>query len=142
MKDYIINDNVISFNCDDCTICTCEEGHICDNCAKCLSLDGYEARAIKIDEVIEKDEDSNVKFDLGDFSDFDLLESEELSLDEPGDNENSDEELPYIDALDEGNWEYLEDIEGMEEILHDTNSSDVLVEQFPGLYVINKKKID
>ncbi len=141
MKDYIINDNVISFDCDECNICTCENGNICENCAKCLSLDGYEARAIKIDEVLDKGEDSDLKFDLGDFSEFDLSDGDEESSTED-DTAESKDELPYIDALDEGNWEYLEDIEGMEEMLHDTNSSDVLVEQFPGLYVINKKKID
>lgn len=139
MRDFIINNN--SFDCDNCTICTCENGKICDNCSKCLGIDGYESRAIKIDEVVENAEEASLKFDLGDFSDFDMedtdLEGNMSSLDT---NDAEADELPYIDALDEGNWEYLEDIEGMEEILHENNSSNILVEQFPGLYVINTKK--
>lgn len=140
MKDFVINNN--SFDCDNCTICTCENGKICDNCSKCLGIDGYESRAIKIDEVVETKEDSNLKFDLGDFSDFDV-EDQDADLEEDMDYiEESGDELPYIDAMDDGNWEYMDDIEGMEEMLHENNSSDVLVEQFPGLYVINKKRED
>lgn len=139
MRDFVINNNN-SFDCDNCTICTCEDGKICENCSKCLGIDGYEARAIKIDEVIDKGEDSNFKFDLGDFSEFDV-ENEEEELEEHSDYITKDEdELPYIDAMEDGNWEYIEDIEGMEEMMHENNSSDVLVEQFPGLYIINKKK--
>lgn len=138
MRDFVINNN--SFDCDNCTICTCEDGKICENCSKCLGVDGYESRAIKIDEVVEKNDDSNMKIDLGDFSDFDVEDSEE-DLEEDVDYlTESEDELPYVDAMEEGNWEYIEDIEGMEEMMHENNSSDVLVEQFPGLYVINKKK--
>lgn len=134
MRDFVINNN--SFDCDNCTICTCEDGKICENCSKCLGVDGYESRAIKIDEVVEKNDDSNMKIDLGDFSDFDVEDSEE----DVDYLTESEDELPYVDAMEEGNWEYIEDIEGMEEMMHENNSSDVLVEQFPGLYVINKKK--
>ena len=138
MRDFIINNNN-SFDCDNCAICTCEDGKICENCSKCLGIDGYEARAIKIDEVLDKDENSNFKFDLGDFSDFDV-EDDSVDFDEDTDfTSEIEDELPYIDAMEDGNWEYLEDIEGMEEILHENNSSNVLIEQFPGLYVINKK---
>lgn len=137
MRDFIVNNN--SFDCDNCTICTCEDGKICENCSKCLGIDGYESRAIKIDEVVEKNEDSNLKFDLGDFSDFDVEDNED-NLEDPDYHAEAEDELPYIDAMEDGNWEYIEDIEGMEEIMHENNSSDVLVEQFPGLYVINKKK--
>lgn len=141
MRDFVINNNN-SFDCDNCTICTCEDGKVCENCSKCLGIDGYETRAIKIDEVIDKDEDSNLKFDLGDFSEFDV-ENEDEELEADSDYMPKDEdELPYIDAMEDGNWEYIEDIEGMEEMMHENNSSDVLVEQFPGLYVINKKKIN
>lgn len=141
MRDFVINNNN-SFDCDNCTICTCENGKVCENCSKCLGIDGYETRAIKIDEVIDKDEDSNLKFDLGDFSEFDV-ENEDEELEADSDYMPKDEdELPYIDAMEDGNWEYIEDIEGMEEMMHENNSSDVLVEQFPGLYVINKKKIN
>lgn len=139
MRDFVINNNN-SFDCDNCTVCTCEDGKICENCSKCLGIDGYEARAIKIDEVIDKGEDLNFKFDLGDFSDFDI-EGEDEELEEDSDYITKDEdELPYIDAMEDGNWEYIDDIEGMEEMMHENNSSDILVEQFPGLYVINKKK--
>lgn len=139
MKDYIIDTDNISLNCEECTICTCKDGHICDNCSNCLGLSGYEARGIKIDEVIDKNDNNDLNFDLGDFSDFDVFDEDEIPL---GDDENiiESEDLPYVDALEEGNWEYLEDIEDINELINSSDSSDILTEHFPGLYIINKKQ--
>lgn len=137
MKMCIFNDKKPCDNCGECEVCIFDKKKQCNNCGKCLEMEGYDVRAIKIDEVFEKKDEAEIledeiKLDLEDFSDFDLDEDQELN----DYDEESVSDEPYIDAMDnEDNWEYLDDVEGLDELLQEDHSSDDIVEKFPGLYV-------
>jgi hypothetical protein len=137
MKYCIFDEKKVCNNCGDCDICEYNKDKICDNCGKCLEIEGYDIKAIKIDEVFEKSKDDEVKIDLEEFSDFDTAEDED-NFDE--DSLSSQEDMPYIDALDnDENWDYISDIEGMDDLIEETDKEDLLHEKYPGLYVVNKK---
>ncbi|WP_017416110.1 hypothetical protein [Clostridium tunisiense] len=129
-------------NCGECDTCELNKNKVCDNCGKCLQLEGYDVKAIKIDEVFEQadgatDAKLDVNVNLEDFSDFDNMEDdtfEELLVD-------SEEE--YIDALDdENNWQYIDDLEEVKNLLDDTdNLNELGLEKYPGLIVINPNKL-
>lgn len=129
-------------NCGECDVCELNKNKTCDNCGKCLQLEGYDVKAIKIDEVFEKQEDSqaNVSINIEDFSDFDNDFEDDDSLEEYVDN-NIEEE--YIDALDEANnWQYIDDIDELKDLLEDSDSlKDLGLEKYPGLIVVNPNKI-
>lgn len=139
MKQCIFNEKKTCTNCGECNVCEHNRDKICDNCGKCLEIEGYDVKAIKIDEVFENEKEDKLEVDLENFSDFDTEEFED-DLSESEENEESQEELPYIDALDdENNWEFISDIDGMDELMEETDKNDILFEQSPGLFVINKK---
>jgi len=142
VKLCIFNDSKQCSNCGECDLCELNRSKKCDNCGKCLQLEGYDVKAIKIDEVFENASEGNIdqsKINIEDFSDFD----DEFEFDDLGEEaqyiEDKDEE--YIDALDEANdWQYIEDIESVKELLEDGNSiSELGLEKYPGLIVINNK---
>ena len=142
MKLCIFSDKNECSNCGECDLCELNRNKKCDNCGKCLQLEGYDVKAIKIDEVFEDPTEKSgvdTKISIEDFSDFeDELEFEELS-DEAQYEEEADEE--YIDALDDdNNWQYIEDIENVRDLLEDVNSlSELGYEKYPGLIVINNE---
>lgn len=43
-------------DCNECNICDLDKNKICNNCSKCLELEGMDTRAIKIDEISEENE--------------------------------------------------------------------------------------
>lgn len=46
--------------CGECNLCDLDPSKICDNCGKCIGLDGEtEYRAIKVDGIIREDMDPN-----------------------------------------------------------------------------------
>lgn len=46
--------------CGECNLCDLDPSKICDNCGKCIGLDGsMEYRAIKVDGIIQEDMDPN-----------------------------------------------------------------------------------
>lgn len=50
--------------CGECNLCDLDPSKICDNCGKCIGLDGQtEYRAIKIDGIIEEDMDPSEYID-------------------------------------------------------------------------------
>lgn len=143
MKKCIFNDKKTCNNCGECDSCVFDKNKICDNCGKCLEMEGYDVRAIKIDEVFEKNNTTKEKpeINLEDFSDFDLSDDiEDSQEDDFDDNHEEDEELPYIDAMDnEDNWMYLDDVEGINEALEDPDHhKDDMEEKYPGLYIYRK----
>ncbi len=130
-------------NCGECDLCEYNKNKLCDNCGKCLQLEGFDVKAIKIDEVFEGNKTTDpLNLDLEEFSDFDLECEEEDSDSEEFIKSNFEELIDeeYIDALDDENIEYIEDIQGLEELIEEgINSTGELIEKFPGLYIVNKR---
>jgi len=52
-KDCIFNNKKICNDCGECDVCELNSNKKCNNCGKCLELEGYDVKAIKIDEVFE-----------------------------------------------------------------------------------------
>ncbi len=130
MKYCIFDEKKVCNDCGECNVCEYNRDKICDNCGKCLEIEGYDVKAVKIDEVFEKNKEEEIKIDLEDFSDFDTIEEEDSFQEDVVPLE--EDEIPYIDALDdESNWDYISDVEGMDGLLH---------EEYPGLYVLNNKR--
>jgi hypothetical protein len=143
VKTCIFNNSKTCNNCGECDVCEYNKEKICDNCSKCLQLEGYDVKAIKIDEVFEKSsKEGDFEVDIAEFSDFDNMPNENDFEEEITDDilgELSTEE--YIDALDDdNNWEYIDDIEEIKELLEENDLSQLGIEKYPGLIVINDKK--
>jgi hypothetical protein len=139
MKMCIFNENKNCDSCGECDLCEYNRDKKCDNCSKCLQIEGYDVKAIKIDEVFDKvSNDQKINLDIEDFSEFDV--DEEDALCEELVEEISNEE--YIDALDdENNWEYIDDIDDIKELLDDVdNLNELGFEKYPGLIVINNNR--
>lgn len=136
-KNCIFNENKECNDCRECELCELDRKKVCNNCGKCLELEGYDVRAIKIDEVFENkdDEKETIDIDLGDFSDFDL--EEEDVLEEPYDLEKEARE--YVDVFDnEENLSYIDDVEELKELLDE--GKELGDEICPGLITYNKNK--
>jgi len=101
---------------------------LCNNCGKCLQLEGYDVKAIDIDEIID---------DLSEVNEYDTCEEkiEDINIDIDSlkllnrDLKDSDISLEYID-----------DVDGLNDLLDNIDNSDeVIKEVFPGLLIVNKK---
>lgn len=124
MKFCIFDKNKECDNCGECNVCDLDKNKICDNCGKCLELEGYDWKAIKLDEIIEN-EDEIKEYQQG---------SPEESSTSEGDN---DTELPE----DAAEWEYIDDIKDIKDLMkEDTKFNETVHEEYPGLYIINTKK--
>ncbi|MGH4123886.1 MAG: hypothetical protein ACREV6_13245 [Clostridium sp.] len=159
-KNCIFNDRKICNSCGECEVCELNSNKKCNNCGKCLELEGYDVKAIKIDEVFEAEELEEELED--DFYDKDVIN---LSEAEENNSENENQELPESekliefedydsllaekeqsnldknDFIPENNevWEYIDDIEGAKELLEDEeDNSELLHEEFPGLIRLKK----
>ena len=149
-KNCIFNDKRICSNCGECEVCELNSNKKCDNCGKCLELEGYDVKAIKIDEVFEdevllKSEDSlkeKNEVDLHDEEGNTENEIDELSTFEEGDlllveeeySRLNDDDIPENDEV----WEYIDDIEGAKELLeNEEDNQELLHEEFPGLIRLN-----
>jgi len=143
-KICIFDGNKNCNNCNECDLCELNNNKACDNCGKCLQLEGYDVKAIKIDEVFEDKKQNttfknyNEKINIEDFSDFDLGEDPEDNYDDSLEEVSSE----YIDALDdENNWSYLEDIDKIKEFLENGEDiSSLGSEVFPGLISLKNPK--
>jgi len=162
-KICIFNEKRVCVNCGECEICELNSNKKCNNCGECLELEGYDVKAIKIDEVFEDKEIEKLEDNVHDKNKVDLtedlikLQSEnEIQIDSDG--EDQLEELPSIDEYDllsaeeeflklsgdgyipENNevWEYIDDIDGARELLEEEDNSGLLREEFPGLIVLKK----
>jgi hypothetical protein len=157
-KNCIFNINKICDNCGECEICELDRNKKCDNCGKCLELEGYDVKAIKIDEVFEHEEveeiveaedivdvevdeieavedtliDNDEIDKLPKISDYDaFLAEEEIS------KQNKDEYIPENNEV----WEYIDDIDGVSELLeNEEDNSELLKEKFPGLIILNDRR--
>jgi hypothetical protein len=146
-KNCIFNDRKICSNCGECDVCELNSNKKCNNCGKCLELEGYDVKAIKIDEVFEDEvleelDDSlyeKNEADLSDEEDNMENESNELSTFEECNSLLAEEEYAKLnkdDFIPENNevWEYIDDIEGAAELLeNEDDNKGLLQEEFPGL---------
>lgn len=123
-KKYCIFDSKkLCNNCGECEVCELDPNKKCNNCGKCLEMDNYDMRAIKVDEIIENENDAQEY------------------------NENSSDNTAEIHSHLEENKDtnpkkviYIDDIDGLKEILEDKNKFEKMAhEEYPGLIKINKK---
>ncbi|GAA0115661.1 hypothetical protein [Clostridium senegalense] len=136
-KNCIFNENKLCNDCKECELCELDRKKVCNNCGKCLELEGYDIRAIKIDEVFEnkEDEKEKINIDIEEFSDFDLeddnLENDSYDLKE--------EATEYVDVFDnEENLSYIDDVEELKELLDE--GKELGDEVCPGLITYKKNK--
>ncbi|WP_252230905.1 hypothetical protein [Clostridium sp. ZBS15] len=138
------------YNDDD--YCDIYENKICDNCGKCLEIDGVDIKAIKIEEISKtKDENkileeeffNNLKSSL-DEDQMEELEQNNLNLKDiyskfiESKGLNCDEfklteETEYEDAFD--HIEYLDD----NELFNDDNIEELTEEVYPGVRKFKNK---
>lgn len=115
-KMCIFDKSKICDDCGECYICDLDSNKKCNNCGKCLELEGYDVRAIKIDEIFENNEE------LGEFEKLNDLH------DDSNNKLNEDEEF----------WDYIDDIKEVKDLLEDEANVD-LYEEFPGLISLRKR---
>ncbi|MBU3113910.1 hypothetical protein [Clostridium lacusfryxellense] len=158
-KNCIFNEKRICSNCGECEVCELNSNKKCNNCGKCLELEGYDVKAIKIDEVFENEvndveaielqetEDNSYeedKIELHKESTDNLNEVDETSKIEDYESLLAQEALSKVDKdgfIPENNevWELIEDIEGVSELLeNEEENSELLQEEFPGLITLKK----
>ncbi|AKN30670.1 hypothetical protein Ccar_07430 [Clostridium carboxidivorans P7] len=127
-KKCIFNSNKDCTNCGECDRCDLNANKKCTNCGKCLELEGYDMKAIKVDEILE-----------------DKIDTEELQQEnenhyhlhdeksECTSKEDSNLEDDKFENMDD-KIEYIDDIEGLREIIEDEGAfKDLTYEEFPGL---------
>lgn len=141
-KQCILNSKKECDNCGECDRCDLNSNKKCDNCGKCLELEGYDMKAIKIDEILEE------KNDIKEYE-KEIIENENHSQIYKKDNHNSeiiddsytiddnlehvkDETLEDMDNTND-NVEFIDDIDGLREIIEDDGIfKDLTYEEFPG----------
>ncbi|NME81655.1 hypothetical protein [Clostridium sp. SM-530-WT-3G] len=137
--------------------CDIYENKICDNCGKCLELEGIDTKAIRIEDIAKTQEENSVleeefledlKASL-DEAELEEIEEENMDLDEiykkfgsslnnsddfnGGLEEDIDEE--YEDAFD--HMEYIDEIAA----LNDIDFEEMTEEVYPGVRRFIKKEI-
>ena len=159
-KNCIFNDKKVCNNCGECEVCELNSNKKCNNCGKCLELEGYDVKAIKIDEVFEDEElEDELEDDFNDKNEIDLSEEEENNRENIIDELTKSEELIKFEEYDsllaekeqsklnkddfipenDEVWEYIDDIEGVKELLeNEEDNSELLHEEFPGLITLKK----
>jgi hypothetical protein len=79
IKRCIFSASKLCSNCGECDKCDLNPHKKCNNCGKCLELEGYDVKAISIDEIFENDSD------IKEYDEIDKLHSDanaELGNDE------------------------------------------------------------
>lgn len=136
-KYCIFNSNKSCDNCGECEKCDLNRNKMCNNCGKCLEMEGFDMKAVKIDSIIEN-KDEAIEYDK--------------NLIKKGDEFNDNEDVEIFDDYIDGyvyekenfdyieeNMEFIDDIDGLRELLEDENEvSTMMVEEFPGLYKLNR----
>ena len=147
----------MSYKYTDDDYCDIYENKICDNCGKCLELEGIDTKAIRIEDIAKTQEENSVleeefledlKASL-DEAELEEIEEENMDLDEiykkfgsslnnsddfnGGLEEDIDEE--YEDAFD--HMEYIDEIAA----LNDIDFEEMTEEVYPGVRRFIKKEI-
>lgn len=107
-------------NCGECDKCELNLHKKCNNCGKCLELEGYDVKAISIEEIFENDGD------LKDYNEIDKLHCD------------ANAEL----GNDEEFWEYIDDIKELKDMIEEDSELNSMYEEFPGLFNFTKHKMD
>jgi len=152
-KNCIFNEKKDCTDCGECEVCELNSNKKCDNCGKCLELEGFDVKAIKIDEVFENAGTGKLDDDIYNMDKIEEPIAEEENI------ENNDEEALKIKNYEaflveeeeaklnkdkyipENNevWEFIDDIDGAKELLEDEeDNSEFLQEEFPGLIRLKK----
>lgn len=141
----------MTFKYTDDDYCDIYENKICDNCGKCLEIDGVDTKAIKIEDIAKTKEENelleeeflnDLKASLDD-DELNEIEEDNLNLKEIynkfgnalNDSKNLDTLLDdddYEDAFD--HVEYLDEIEMLDEI----NLEEMTEEIYPGVRRVKK----
>lgn len=114
-KMCTLHSNKLCNQCDECFTCDFDPSKKCDNCGKCLEMEGYDIRAIRIDEIFED------KAEFDEYEDMNKLHSEA--------NKTLDEDSEF--------WEYIDDIKELKDLLEEDKKLSML-EEYPGLISLNK----
>ena len=141
----------MAFKYTDDDYCDIYENKICDNCGKCLEMDGVDVRAIKIEDIAKTQEENEIleeeflneiKSTLSE-EDLEEIKAQNLNLmdiykkfkDEFNFSENdyiNDESEEYEDAFE--HIEYLDDVSFNEE-----DMEEITEEIYPGVRKLKKK---
>ncbi|MCB2292133.1 hypothetical protein LGK95_01085 [Clostridium algoriphilum] len=147
-KNCIFNNKKICNDCGECEVCELNSNKKCDNCGKCLELEGFDVKAIKIDEVFEDAGTEKLQDDIYKTDEIDENDAEEDNTENKNDEvakiedyesflaEEELEKLNKDDYIAQNNevWEFIEDIDGVKALLEDEeDNSEFLKEEFPGL---------
>ncbi|MCY6958233.1 hypothetical protein [Clostridium brassicae] len=128
LKYCILQLNKPCTNCGDCNKCDLNSSKICNNCGKCLQMEGYDSKAIGIDEIVEE----NIAVEEN-FSSEEYNNKEELIEKYAKHNSNLKNKDIKI--------EYIEDIDGLNEVLEENeDEKKSMKEVFPGLFVFDNDK--
>jgi len=132
-REYcIFNEKKSCDNCGECEVCDLDSNKKCDNCGKCLEMEGYDMKAIKIDQIID-DKDEIKEYEEETPESEDNVNDSHYQL---GNEENSQANL----KSNEIDVEFIDDIDGLKEILEDREKyQDITHEDYPGLIKIKKK---
>jgi hypothetical protein len=132
-KICLLDENKKCTNCKECDKCDLNPEKICNNCGKCLDLEGYAHKEVIIDKILENPDE---------------IEEYEESLEEEEIDENAAEEFlndyddDYVrDEKDELPYELelIDDIDGLSELLEDEEKRKRIIEEkSPGIFVIKK----
>lgn len=153
-------------NCGECERCDLNSNKKCDNCGKCLAKDGFDMKGIKIDEIIEREGEakeynneseqnvdaensSNNHYQLHKDTVVENTSYENIHEDylddydfkeETEKNEKTLEDIYKEDDFEDENIEYIDDIEGLGDLLDDDDErlSEIAYEEFPGFIRIKK----
>lgn len=120
-------------NCGKCEVCDLDPNKKCDNCGKCLEMEGYDMKAVKIDQIIDNENEAREYEE-------EISESENNVNDfhyQLNDEKNVQENLKD----DEINEEFIDDVDGLREVLEDREKyKNIAYEDYPGLIRIKKRK--
>lgn len=129
-------------------LCDLYEGKICNSCGDCLGLNNLDTRAVKVSSIIEDEDNAKIIENAsGELIDSVLEEDDDfeddLDLDMEIDDSytNEDLEKEYVESLIDGvDMEYIDDIEGLNDILEDElKKGSYMEEVFPGFFTIKKQ---
>lgn len=138
--------------------CDIYENKICDNCGKCLELEGIDTRAIRIEDIAKTQEENSVleeefledlKASL-DEAELEEIEEENMSLDQiykkfgsslnNADNDFDSDLEEDIDEEYEDAFDHMEYIDELAE-LNDVDFEEMTEEVYPGVRRFIKKEI-
>lgn len=131
--------------------CDIYENKICDNCGKCLEMEGYDTKAIKIEDIAKTVEENKV-LEEEYIKELKAQKEAEKSMDKEEDILDKDAELKkaYDIFGTEHNFNFSDDdyedafehIDYNESFLNEEELDEITEEVFPGVRKLKEKKDD